>query len=193
MSGPEYTIVPLRRGVTIYPNYLAPALTGPDFFSFRMLVSPYQRLLELAFAEPAAATRYLHPTMLAAYRTFEQAAPADLAYRFERVRLGVALTLLKLLADLGDLDEARQVLDVLHRALSAPSVAAIDATIQKDAATFERLYANLYVNEDGEQLLHLFERTLDADSQPQMDDVIREALRLVPTLDFSRDEDEDDE
>ncbi|MBT9391629.1 hypothetical protein KLP40_00525 [Hymenobacter sp. NST-14] len=158
-----------------------------------MLVAPYQRLLELVFAQPADATRYLHPTTLAAYRTFEQAEPADIAYRFERVRLGVALTLLKLLADLGDLDEARQVLDVLHRALRAPSVAAIDTTIQKEAATFERLYTNLYVNEDGERLLHLFERTLDADSQPLMDDVIREALRLVPTLDFSRDEDDDDE
>ena len=156
-----------------------------------MLLSPYQRLLDLAFAEPAAATRYLTPATRDAYRTFEQASPADLPYCFERVRLGVALTLLKLLAELGDLDEARKVLDVLLRALKAPSVAAIDTTIQKEAATFERLYANLYVNEDGEQLLHLFEQTLDADSQPQMDDVIREALRLVPTLDFSRDEDED--
>ncbi|MFD2786504.1 hypothetical protein [Hymenobacter rubripertinctus] len=158
-----------------------------------MLVSPYQRLLQLAFAQPAEVTCYLHPTTLAAYRTFEQAEPADIAYRFERVRLGVALTLMKLLAELGDLDEARQVLDVLHQALRAPSVFAIDTTIQKDAAKFERLYTNLYVNEDGEQLLHLFERTLDADSQPLMDDVIREALRVVPTLDFSREEDEDDE
>ncbi|MET4106485.1 hypothetical protein [Hymenobacter sp. UYP22] len=158
-----------------------------------MLVSPYQRLLELVFAQPADAARYLHPTTLAAYRTFEQASPQDIAYRFERVRLGVALSLMKLLSDLGDLDEARAVLDVLHRALKAPSVGAIDATIQKDASTFERLYTNLYVNEEGEQLLHLFERTLDADSQPLMDDVIREALRLAPKLDFSHLAEEDEE
>ncbi|MDU0371100.1 hypothetical protein ACFPAF_11890 [Hymenobacter endophyticus] len=157
-----------------------------------MLVSPYQRLLELVFAQPADTARYLHPTTLAAYRTFEQASPQDIAYRFERVRLGVALSLMKLLSDLGDLDEARAVLDVLHRALKAPSVGAIDATIQKDAATFERLYTNLYVNEEGEQLLHLFERTLDADSQPLMDDVIREALRLGPKLDFSHLADDDE-
>jgi hypothetical protein len=160
-----------------------------------MLVPPYQRLLELAFAQPTDAARYLHPTTTAAYRTFEQANPQYIAYRFERVRLGVAMSLMKLLADLGDLEEARAVLDVLHRALKAPSVAAIDTTIQKDAALFERLYTNLYVNEEGEQLLHLFERTLDADSQPLMDDVIREALRLAPTLDFTHltEDDEEDE
>lgn len=160
-----------------------------------MLVSPYQRLLQAAFPQPADATRYLHTTTVAAYRTFEQADPADIAYRFERVRLGVAMSLMKLLSDLGDLEEARAVLDVLHRALKAPSVAAIDTTIQKDAAIFERLYTNLYVNEEGEQLLHLFERTLDADSQPLMDDVIRETLRLAPTLDFTHltEDDEEDE
>ncbi|RSK24306.1 hypothetical protein [Hymenobacter metallilatus] len=157
-----------------------------------MLVPPYQRLLQLAFPQPADATRYLSATTLAAYRAFEQADPADIAFRFERVRLGVALALMKLLSDLGDLEEARTVLDVLHRALKAPSVSAIDSTIQKDAATFERLYADLYVNEEGEQLLHLFERTLDADSQPLMDDVIREALRLAPTLDFSHLTEEDE-
>lgn len=158
-----------------------------------MLVPPYQRLLELAFAQPADAARYLHPTTVAAYRTFEQANPQDIAYRFERVRLGVALALMKLLSDLGDLEEGRAVLDVLLRALKAPSVGAIDATIQKDTATFERLYADLYVNDEGEQLLHLFERTLDADSQPLMDDVIREALRLAPKLDFSHLTEEDEE
>jgi hypothetical protein len=157
-----------------------------------MLVSPYQRLLQAAFPLPADATRYLHATTVAAYRTFEQAEPADIAYRFERVRLGVAMSLMKLLADLGDLEEGRAVLEILHRALKAPSVTAIDATIQKDAAAFEKLYTNLYVNEDGEQLLNLFERTLDADSQPLMDDVIREALRLAPQLDFTRDDDENE-
>ncbi|UPL48112.1 hypothetical protein [Hymenobacter sublimis] len=159
-----------------------------------MLVPPYQRLLQLAFSSEADAAHYLHPTTLAAYRTFEQAAPAELVYRFERVRLGVALALMKLLSDLGDLEESRRVLDVLHRALRAPSVAAIDATITKEANVFERLYTNLYVNEEGEQLLNLFERALDADSQPLMDDVIREALKLAPNLDFTHltEEDEDE-
>lgn len=158
-----------------------------------MLVPPYQRLLQLAFPAEADAAHYLAPTTLAAYRTFEQADPNDLAYRFERVRLGVALALMKLLTDLGDLEESRRVMEVLHRALKATSVAAIDATITKEANVFERLYTNLYVNEEGEQLLHLFERALDADSQPLMDDVIREALKLAPTLDFSHLQEDDDE
>ncbi|RPD50307.1 hypothetical protein DNI29_05790 [Hymenobacter sediminis] len=158
-----------------------------------MLVPPYQRLLQLAFPTEADAARYLHPTTLAAYRTFEQASPDELPFRFERVRLGVALALMKLLSDLGDLEESRRVLEVLHRALKATSVAAIDATITKEANVFERLYTNLYVNEDGEQLLNLFERALDADSQPLMDDVIREALKLAPTLDFSHLDEEDDD
>lgn len=156
-----------------------------------MPTSAYQRLLELAFADSDAAARYLTPATREAYHTFGQAAPADLAFRFERVRLGVALALLRLLAELGDLEEARQVLDVLKNALQAPSVAGIDKAMQKGAATFDRLYANLYVNEDGEQVLHLFERTLDADTRALMDDVIAEALQLVPTLDFSRDEDDE--
>lgn len=156
-----------------------------------MPTSSYQRLLDLAFAEPAAAARYLTPATHEAYHMFRQAAPADIAYRFERVRLGVALALLRLLAELGDMEEARHVLDVLKNALQAPSVAGIDKAMQKGATTFDQLYANLYVNEDGEQVLHLFERTLDADTQRLMDDVIEEALELVPMLDFSRDEEED--
>lgn len=158
-----------------------------------MLIPPYQRLLQAAFPQEADATRYLHATTVGAYRTFEQAAPADIAYRFERVRLGVALALMKLLADLGDHDESRRVMDVLHRALKAGSVAEIDATITKEAKVFEKLYTNLYVNEEGELLLGLFERTLDADTQPLMEEVIEEALELAAELDFSHDEDEQEE
>lgn len=155
--------------------------------------SAYEQLLHVAFPEAADATRYLHATTIAAYDTFRQAPPADIAFRFECVRLGVALALMKLLADLGDHDESRRVMDVLHRALKARSVAEIDATITKEAKVFERLYTNLYVNEEGELLLGLFERTLDADTHPLMEEVIEEALELAAELDFSHDEDEEDE
>ena len=73
----------------------------------------------------------------------------------------------------------------VHRALRARSTTEIDALIQKDAKRFERLYTNLYVNEQGEQLLHLFESTLAADSQPALEGVIREALALAQQLDFT--------
>ncbi|TGE10389.1 hypothetical protein [Hymenobacter fodinae] len=156
--------------------------------------SAYEQLLRVAFPIAADASRFLPPATLSAYDTFRQASKADIAFRFERVRLGVALALMKLLADLGDHEESRRVMDVLHRALGARSVTEIDATINKDAKVFERLYTNLYVNEDGELLLGLFERTLDADTQPLMDGVIREAIEVATQLDFSHhEEDEDDQ
>lgn len=159
-----------------------------------MSTTSYEQLLREAFRTEAEAAQYLSAADLAAYKTFEQAGKADIAFRFERVRLAVAMSILKLLADLGDHEESRKVMDVLHRALKAKSVVEIDATITKDAKLFEKLYTNLYVNEDGELLLGLFERTLDADTKPLMEEVIQEALHVARELDFSpHDEDEDEE
>ncbi|MCC2547031.1 hypothetical protein LJY25_11285 [Hymenobacter sp. BT175] len=158
-----------------------------------MSTQAFEQLLQAAFSSDADAARYLSPAERTAYTTFQQASRADLPFRFERVRLAVAMSLMKLLADLGDNEESRRVLDVLHRALKAKSVADIDATITKEAKLFERLYTNLYVNDDGEQLLNLFERTLDADTRPLMDEVIADALEVARELDFSsHEEDEDD-
>jgi hypothetical protein len=158
-----------------------------------MSAQSYAQLLRLAFNRPDEATRFLAEPTTTAYTEFERAARPDLAFRFERVRLGVAMALMKLLADLGDHEESRRVLDVLHKAMRARSVADIDATITRDAKLFERLYTNLYVNEEGEQLLNLFERTLDADSQPLMDEAIAEALAVAAELDFSHHDEDDDE
>ncbi|RYU79957.1 hypothetical protein [Hymenobacter persicinus] len=158
-----------------------------------MSAQPYEQLLRQAFHTKEDVARFLTEPTLTAYAAFQRAPKAELAFRFERVRLGVAMALMKLLADLGDHEESRRVLDVLHKALGAKSVADIDATITRDAKLFERLYTNLYVNEDGELLLNLFERTLDADTQPLMDEAIGEALAVAGELDFTRDEDEDDE
>ncbi|WP_375434566.1 hypothetical protein [uncultured Hymenobacter sp.] len=152
----------------------------------------YQELLRTAFNRVPEPGRYLSAATLAAYTDFERANKAELPFHFERVRLGVAMSLLQVLADLGDHDESRQVLEVLHRALRARSTAEIDATIQKDAKLFERLYTNLYVNEEGEQLLHLFERTLDADTKLLMDEIISEAVALIPELDFDQNDEDDD-
>ncbi|ALD20309.1 hypothetical protein [Hymenobacter sp. DG25A] len=155
----------------------------------------YEQLLREAFRTDADAARYLTEPDTSAYAAFEHASKADQAFRFERVRLGVAMSLMKLLAELGDHEESRRVLDILHRALRARSSADIDAIITRDAKAFERLYTNLYVNDEGELLLQLFEMTLDADSKQRMDEVIAEALALLPELDFSHhaDEDEDEE
>ncbi|WP_324676427.1 hypothetical protein [Hymenobacter sp. GOD-10R] len=158
-----------------------------------MQIYPYEQLLRTAFRAEADVTTYITEPTRTAYAAFEQASKADLAFRFERVRLGVAMSLLKLLADLGDHEESRRVMEVLHKALRARSVADIDATITRDAKLFERLYTNLYVNEEGEQLLNLFERTLDADNQPLMDEVIAEALDLASELDFDASDEDDEE
>ena len=145
----------------------------------------YDQLLRRAFAGPAETTRYLSGPTLGAYAAFEHAPAAEVAFRFERVRLAVGLALLKLLADLGDHAESRAVQELLHRALRAGSAPEIDAIIAKDAKLFDRLYSNLYVNEEGEQLLNLFGQVLDADSEESMDRVIIEAHALAQELDFS--------
>jgi hypothetical protein len=158
-----------------------------------MSAQSYHQLLRLAFHRPEEAALFLTEPATTAYADFERAARPELAFRFERVRLGVAMSLMKLLADLGDHEESRRVLDVLHKALRARTVADIDATITRDAKLFERLYTNLYVNDEGELLLNLFERTLDADSQALMDEVVAEALEVAADLDFSHHDEDDDE
>ncbi|GAA4375307.1 hypothetical protein [Hymenobacter koreensis] len=156
-----------------------------------MSAPAFQRLLELTFGPDN--TDYLSPADYDAYLDFEEARPADQAFRFERVRLLVAMSLLKALSDLGDHDDSRKVLEVLHRALQARTTAEIDAAITKDAQRFEKLYTDLYVNDDGGQLLHLFEQTLEADTEAAMAHTIDDAAELVQSLDFTAPHDEDED
>jgi hypothetical protein len=156
-------------------------------------MTTYENLLRLAFHTPADQERYLTPAALQAYNGFERAAARDQSFRFEQWRLGVAMSLLRLLGDLGDHDEARRAADVLHRALStANSPQDIDKQIGKENKLFEQIYTNLYVNDEGEALLDLFARTLDADAPDLLAQVEDEAVELAKTLDFEA-ENEDDE
>jgi hypothetical protein len=137
-------------------------------------MTPYEQLLHLAFTAPNDVKYYLTPTTLRAYDQLRAAPPAQLPFCFEQVRLGLAMSLLKLVSELGDHDESRQVLDVLHRALSeARSPEDIDRIVGRDARLFDRLYENLYVNEEGEELLNLFGRTLDADAPGLLEEIAR--------------------
>lgn len=155
---------------------------------------PYEQLLHLAFSAPNDARYYLSPLALRAEENLLAAAPRDQPFRFEQMRLGLAMSLLKLLADLGDHDESRQVLAVLHRALSeSRSPDDIDRIISREAKMFDRLYENLYVNEEGEELLNLFGRTLDADAPEALQEVAVEGVDLARNLDFSDEENEDTE
>ena len=154
-------------------------------------MTPYEQLLHLAFTAPNDVKYYLTPTALRAYDDMRKASPTQLPFRFEQVRLGLAMSLLKLVSELGDHDESRQVLDVLHRALSeARSPEDIDRIVGRDARLFDRLYENLYVNEEGEELLNLFGRTLDADAPELLEAIAREGVDLARSLDFETDEDE---
>ena len=155
----------------------------------------YQTLLQLAFPDPADAARLLTPPVRQAEAAFRAAPnPTEQVFRFEQWRLGVALSLLKLVADLGDQPESRQLVPVLHRALvQSRSPADIDRHMAREARLFDALYNNLYVNEDGEKLLDLFARTLDADGPEPLTAVVNEAVALVPRLDFERDDDEEDD
>ena len=154
-------------------------------------MTPYEQLLHLAFTAPNDVKYYLTPNALQAYDLLRKAPATQLPFRFEQVRLGLAMSLLKLVSELGDHDESRQVLDVLHRALNeARSPEDIDRIIGREARLFDRLYENLYVNEEGEELLNLFGRTLDADAPALLEAVAQEGVDLARTLDFSPDEDE---
>ena len=155
----------------------------------------YQTLLQLAFPDPAEAARLLTPPVRQAEAAFRAAPnPTEQVFRFEQWRLGVALSLLQLVADLGDQPESKQLVPVLHRALvQSRSPADIDRHMAREARLFDALYNNLYVNEDGEKLLDLFARTLDADGPEPLTAVVNEAVALVPRLDFERDDDEEDD
>lgn len=155
-------------------------------------MSPYEQLLHLAFTEPDEAAQYLTPIARGAHDQFRAAAPRDQPFRFEQLRLGLAMSLLKLLADLGDHDESRRALAVLHRALEqSRSPADIDRIIGRETQLFDQLYDNLYVNEQGEQLLNLFGRTLDADTPHLLAEIAREGMDLARNLDFEADQDDE--
>ena len=120
-----------------------------------------------------------------------QARPGDqLHFKFEKVRLGVAVALMQVFSDMADDEESRQVLQVLKQAAQAGSIAQIDAIINKNMKAFDKLYQDLYINDEGQMLLELFERTLHADSKAEMDGIIAEGLKLI---DFIREQEKGEE
>ena len=156
-------------------------------------MNSYETLLRLAFRTPADQEKYLTPTVLGAYANFEKAPPAEQSFRFEQWRLGVATSLLRLLGDLGDHDEARRAADVLHKALStARSPEDIDKQIHKETKLFDQIYTNLYVNDEGEALLDLFAHALDADAPDLLAQVTDEAVDQARELDFEAANEEDE-
>ncbi|MCC9138449.1 hypothetical protein ACFSKU_12770 [Pontibacter silvestris] len=121
--------------------------------------------------------------------------PSDeLNFRFERLRLGIALAFVKAYSRLSDNEGVKEVLALLQEALQAKSTREIDKIIQKKIAAFDHLYHEIFVNEQREQLLALFEQTIDAGSKEELDELIMQGLELLQEIDFNAaSEDEDDE
>lgn len=157
----------------------------------------FEALLRLSFGEryddffsAEEATAYTRFERIARERDPMGAPSPDLSFAFERVRLAIAMALLELLIGLtggheavAPNDEAVTVQRALHVALrEARSPADIDAIVGAEAEAFERLYTDLYVNDDGEQVLLLFERTLNADTRRELDHCLVEAAELAQIL-----------
>ncbi|QHL87124.1 hypothetical protein GU926_06645 [Nibribacter ruber] len=166
-----------------------------------MSAAIYQQFLSQVFSQEAAT---LHTRLTPLYQELEealqQARPGRLSqelvsFKYERLRLGIAITLLQLLTDLGGDQDSAEVRDLLIDALDAPNVQEIDKRIQKKGHLFEELYTDLYVNAEAEHVLALFERTLQASSKEETDELLEEALELAHDLEIQpgHDEDEDDD
>ncbi|WP_207435845.1 hypothetical protein [Sabulibacter ruber] len=159
----------------------------------------YQELIQQVFGSAETSlSAQITPLYYDLEKALKEARPGrksqeEVSFRFERLRLGLGITLLQLLTDLGGDEESAQLRNLMQDALQAQSVQAIDQIIQKKAHLFEELYTDLYVNADAEQVLALFEETLNASSKEETDDIIERALDLAEDLEFQDDEDDSPE
>ena len=170
-----------------------------------MSARSFDLLLETAFS-PEAPHLFAEGAP-AVYKKFEQTYKAsrlqqqkttaeELNFRYEVVRLGVAIAFIKAFSRLADNEGANEVLALLQEAVKAKSTKEIDKIIQKKIAAFDTLYQEIFVNEQREHLLALFEQTLDATAKEELDELIVESLEAVQDIDFDAPqpgEDEDDE
>jgi hypothetical protein len=112
-----------------------------------------------------------------------------LAFAFERLRLGIGAALLFVFSRLSEVPESIKVVDLFMEALQSKSPKEIDQIMHNGVEVFENLYADVFVNHDREKVLALFERTLEAESKPEINAVLREALQLIDHIDFTPEED----
>ncbi len=114
----------------------------------------------------------------------------ELHFAFEKIRLGVATALMQIFTDLGGGEISEKVLIVLKKAAKATSIGQIDAIIQKENKVFDKLFQDLYTNTEGELILDLFARTLEADSRREIEQIVKETLLALENLEFPDEEDE---
>ncbi|WP_299703699.1 hypothetical protein [uncultured Pontibacter sp.] len=168
-----------------------------------MSAKSFELLLDTAYAPEKP--HVFEGTSTAVYQQLEQALKAsrlrqgnpseEVGFRFERVRLGVAIAIIKAYARLADNEGAKDALALLLEAANAKNTREIDKIIQKKIALFDNLYHEIFVNEQREHLLALFEQTLDAASKEEIDELILEGLETLQEIDFEaaqHDEDDDE-
>lgn len=166
-----------------------------------MSARSFELLLNTAYA-PETPQVFDEPAM-AVYQRLEQALKAsrpnagkpseELGFRFERLRLGVAIAFIKAYSRLADNEGAKDVLQLLQEAVNAKNTREIDKIIQKKIALFDNLYHEIFVNEQREHILELFERTLDAGTKEELDELILEGLELLQEVDFENIQQDDDD
>lgn len=111
---------------------------------------------------------------------FDRSQPNEnINFKFEKIRLGIAVALMQVFSEISDDEDAHQVLSTLKKACKAASIAQIDAIINRDIKAFDNLYKDLFINDEGEMLLALFERTLHADSKNELAQIIKESLKVL--------------
>ncbi|WP_033316653.1 hypothetical protein [Pontibacter roseus] len=167
-----------------------------------MSARSFELLLETAFAPekphvfevPAAVVYQKLEQALKAARPQQDKPSEELGFRFEMLRLGVAIAFIKAYSRLADNEGAKEVLQLLQEAVRAKSTREIDKIIQKKIALFDTLYHEIFVNEQREHILALFEQTLDATSKGELDELMLEGLELLQEVDFDAPQaDEDDD
>lgn len=166
-----------------------------------MSAKSFELLLDTAFA-PETPQVFEEPAAVV-YQQLEQALKNarfkggqvgdEVGFRFERLRLGVAIALIKAYARLADNEGAKDVLQLLQEAVKAKNTREIDKIIQKKIGLFDNLYHEIFVNEQREHLLALFEQTLDAASKEEIDELILEGLEALQEIDFNNIQHDDDD
>lgn len=162
-----------------------------------MLASDFELLLQRALHTPQPDLFDKPVTVI--FKNFDQAESRiqkggpvnnELHFAFEKIRLGVATALMQIFTDLGGGEVSEKVLAVLKKAAKATSIGQIDAIIQKENKVFEKLFQDLYTNTEGELILDLFARTLEADSRREMGQIVKETLQALGNLEFPDEEDD---
>ena len=113
----------------------------------------------------------------------------DLAFAFERLRLGIGAALISVFVRLSENPESRQVVDLLLKALEAKNIEEIDQTMHSGVEAFDNLYTDVFVNKDRENILALFERNLEAENKAQLNGVLRDGLALLDNIDWDHNND----